>query len=143
MKKVPTAVVKSRSRRMSTLVDSFGELETSLVGSVQRCWVVDTAADGCHRVGHTKSYVQVLLPAEEADLGSIVVAKITEATRWSCKGRVLETVAVHQIAAATEMPPSNTVCRLHAAMVCNMCSCPSRPLILSALPGLMVSGSGK
>ena len=30
-----------------------------LVGSVKRVWVVDTAADGYHLVGHTKSYVQV------------------------------------------------------------------------------------
>ncbi len=59
MRRVPTAVVKARSRRLTTLVDSLGGLFDGLVGSVQRVCVVDTAADGHHLVGHTKAYAQV------------------------------------------------------------------------------------
>jgi len=51
------------SRRWSVQVSALTEEWTSsyehLVGSVKRVWVVDTAADGYHLVGHTKSYVQV------------------------------------------------------------------------------------
>ncbi len=57
---LPRSVVKARSRRLTTLVDSFTASYQHLVGTVQRVCVTDTAADGHHLVAHTKSYVQVL-----------------------------------------------------------------------------------
>ena len=56
---VPTAEVKRRSRQISELVETFTEATARLVGSRQRVWIVDDAADGIHRVGHTKTYTQV------------------------------------------------------------------------------------
>ncbi|KAK9824276.1 hypothetical protein WJX72_009107 [[Myrmecia] bisecta] len=73
MKKVPSSKVKQRSREITALVDSLPATCERLVGSVQRVWVVDTAADGHHLVAHTKSYDQVLLEpwmVEEALLGA-------------------------------------------------------------------------
>uniref|UniRef100_A0A061S893 Threonylcarbamoyladenosine tRNA methylthiotransferase n=1 Tax=Tetraselmis sp. GSL018 TaxID=582737 RepID=A0A061S893_9CHLO len=124
MKKVPTSVVKARSRRMTSLVEGFGDAEASLVGTVQKCWVVDTAADGKHLVGHTKAYHQVLLPASECAPGSIVVAKITESSRWSCRGQPLSEVLLDREAVPRaeggvrrREPPGSRVPGLSAALV--------------------------
>lgn len=60
MKRVASSTVKGRSRALTALVEGWGSaVYAHLVGSRQRCWVVDTAADGHHLVGHTKSYIQV------------------------------------------------------------------------------------
>ncbi len=57
--RVPGHVSKARSRELAALVDSWADAHVGLVGSRQRVWVVDTAADGRSLVGHTKGYVQV------------------------------------------------------------------------------------
>ncbi|KAG7669451.1 hypothetical protein Ndes2437B_g05623 [Nannochloris sp. 'desiccata'] len=95
MKRVPTDVVKARSREISLEVDSWTDSYTNLVGAVHRCCIVDTAADGVSLVGHNKTYAQVLLPAEAPDgsgnlMGCVVEAKIISASRWSVKGDVLK-----------------------------------------------------
>eukprot|EP00878_Enallax_costatus_P043482 GHUV01051477.1.p1 GENE.GHUV01051477.1~~GHUV01051477.1.p1 ORF type:complete len:377 (+),score=85.49 GHUV01051477.1:1219-2349(+) len=59
MKRVPTQLVKERSRELSRLVETFTGPCAALLGSRQRVWVTDTAADGHHLVGHTKNYTQV------------------------------------------------------------------------------------
>ncbi len=61
MKRLPSEVVKARSRELSALVDSWADVYTPLVGTRQRVCVVDTAADGHHLVGHTKNYTQARL----------------------------------------------------------------------------------
>lgn len=59
MKRVPTNIVKERSRQLSKLVETFTGSCATLLGSRQKVWVSDTAADGHHLVGHTKTYTQV------------------------------------------------------------------------------------
>eukprot|EP00271_Cylindrocystis_brebissonii_P022639 TRINITY_DN8790_c0_g1_i1.p1 TRINITY_DN8790_c0_g1~~TRINITY_DN8790_c0_g1_i1.p1 ORF type:complete len:899 (+),score=109.62 TRINITY_DN8790_c0_g1_i1:300-2996(+) len=88
MKKVPSAEVKRRSREVTALFESF-ESYTGMEGRVEQVWVIDTAADGRHLVGHTKSYVQVLLAPSEGLLGSSVMVEVTSVGRWSVMGRVL------------------------------------------------------
>lgn len=56
---VATATVKQRSREVTALVESFTDSHEQLVGTVQRVWVVETAAHKDHLVGHTKGYAQV------------------------------------------------------------------------------------
>ena len=41
------------------------------------------------QVGHTKSYIQVLLPAGEGFMGSSVDVRVTSTGRWSVMGEVL------------------------------------------------------
>ena len=57
-------------------------------------WVTDIARDGTSLVGHTTSYVQVLLPGggEERErlMGRSALVRITSTSRWSCQGEVLE-----------------------------------------------------
>lgn len=62
------------------------------VGTTQRVWVSDVAADGVSLVGHTKDYVQVLLRPRDGLMGSSVFASIKSAGRWSVKGDVVEAV---------------------------------------------------
>ncbi|BBN00376.1 hypothetical protein Mp_1g28610 [Marchantia polymorpha subsp. ruderalis] len=85
MKRVPTAEVKKRSRQLTSVFESFNPYE-GMEGKVERVWITDVAADGIHLVGHTKSYVQVLLPASDVLLGSNVDVKITSVGRWSVMG---------------------------------------------------------
>ena len=54
--------VKARSRRLSALVDSFGDAYAAEVGEVQRVCVVDRAAKNGKLVAHNKWYTQVSGP---------------------------------------------------------------------------------
>lgn len=83
-------MVKDRTRRLTALVDSFDGCYDHLIGRVLKVWVVDIAADRFHLVGHSKSYVQVLLPPEDGLLGSVVSVRIHSASRWSVKGQVID-----------------------------------------------------
>jgi len=112
MKRVPTNVVKARSREISLEVDSWTDAYTNLVGTIHRCCVVDTAADGVSLVGHNKTYAQVLLPAEAPDgsgnlMGCVVEAKIISASRWSVKGQVLKVLYRPSVAEVEEGDETN------------------------------------
>uniref|UniRef100_A0A7S1T7V2 Threonylcarbamoyladenosine tRNA methylthiotransferase n=1 Tax=Tetraselmis chuii TaxID=63592 RepID=A0A7S1T7V2_9CHLO len=155
MKKVATQVVKARSRELSALVESFGEAEARFVGRTERCSVVDTAADGHSLVGHTKAYLQVLLPSQECALGDVVTAQIESAGRWSCKGRVVgEPHLFSPLSAAplpttvsrtTEapLPTRQVVTREERAAAGETTSAPLphwRPSTLSAMDYLLLAG---
>ena len=59
MKQLPSEVKKQRSREVTAEVESWGAgVYAHLVGCVERCCVVDTAADGVHLVAHNKTYAQ-------------------------------------------------------------------------------------
>ncbi|WIA30265.1 hypothetical protein OEZ86_000355 [Tetradesmus obliquus] len=89
MKRVPTQVVKERSRQLTKLTDGFSSSCEGLVGSVQRCWVTDVASDGHKLTAHTKNYTQVLLDALPGLLGCVVEVEVVAASRWSVTGRLL------------------------------------------------------
>ncbi|GFR41988.1 hypothetical protein Agub_g2668, partial [Astrephomene gubernaculifera] len=59
--RIPGHEAKRLSRQLAAEVDGWGDVYDSLVGSRQVVGVVEVAADGRSLVGHTKSYVQVLL----------------------------------------------------------------------------------
>ena len=59
MKQLPSEVKKQRSREVTLAVDSWVDVYHHLVGSTERCCVVDRAADGVHLVAHNKTYAQV------------------------------------------------------------------------------------
>ena len=103
MTKVPTSVVKERSREVTTLVDSWTSCYSHLIGTEQKVSIVDVAADGINLVGHTKGYVQVLIAPESRGedgvtigrfslMGSMVRVKITAVSRWSVTGQVLQVI---------------------------------------------------
>jgi threonylcarbamoyladenosine tRNA methylthiotransferase CDKAL1 len=101
MIKIPTYTVKERSREVTTLVDSWLNSYSHLVGTQQRVSIVDVAADGRRLVGHTKGFIQVLIdPAdgnemgleEKSLMGSVALVEVKSATRWSVTGRVKQVI---------------------------------------------------
>ncbi|KAF7836442.1 threonylcarbamoyladenosine tRNA methylthiotransferase [Senna tora] len=91
MKKVPSNVVKKRSRELTNVFESFTPY-TGMEGKVERIWITDVASDGIHLVGHTKGYIQVLVAAPDSMLGTSAMVKITSVGRWSVFGQVIETL---------------------------------------------------
>ncbi|KAH0747436.1 threonylcarbamoyladenosine tRNA methylthiotransferase isoform X1 [Solanum tuberosum] len=89
MKKVPSNVVKQRSRELTAVFESFTPY-TGVEGKVERIWITDIASDGIHLVGHTKGYIQVLVIGPESMMGSSAMVKITSVGRWSVFGEVIE-----------------------------------------------------
>lgn len=89
MKKVPSTVVKKRSRELTTVFESFVPY-VGMEGKVERIWITEFATDGVHLVGHTKGYIQVLVIGPETMLGLSAMAKITSVGRWSVFGEVIE-----------------------------------------------------
>ncbi|XP_010912525.1 uncharacterized protein [Elaeis guineensis] len=90
MKKVPSVVVKKRSRELTNVFESFSPYK-GMEGRVERIWITEIATDGIHLVGHTKGYIQVLIIAPEGMLGTSTDVKITSVGRWSVFGEVIET----------------------------------------------------
>ncbi|CAI9114911.1 OLC1v1015734C1 [Oldenlandia corymbosa var. corymbosa] len=89
MKKVPSNVVKKRSRELTAVFESFTPY-TGMEGKVERIWITEFATDGIHLVGHTKGYIQVLVTGPETMLGTSAMVKITSVGRWSVFGEVIE-----------------------------------------------------
>ncbi|KAK7258260.1 hypothetical protein RIF29_32839 [Crotalaria pallida] len=91
MKKVPSNVVKRRSRELTNVFEAFTPYN-GMEGKVERIWITDIASDGVHLVGHTKGYIQVLIIAPDHMLGTSAMVKITSVGRWSVFGEVIETI---------------------------------------------------
>ncbi|XP_048332265.2 uncharacterized protein LOC125423073 isoform X2 [Ziziphus jujuba] len=91
MKKVPSTVVKKRSRELTSVFEAFTPYN-GMEGRVERIWITEIATDRVHLVGHTKGYVQVLVVAPESMLGTSAMVRITSVGRWSVFGEVLETI---------------------------------------------------
>ncbi|KAA8538669.1 hypothetical protein F0562_028277 [Nyssa sinensis] len=90
MKKVPSTVVKKRSRELTSVFESFTPYN-GMEGKVERIWITEFATDGIHLVGHTKGYVQVLVSGPESMLGTSAIVRITSVGRWSVFGEVIKT----------------------------------------------------
>ncbi|XP_051139565.1 uncharacterized protein LOC127257225 [Andrographis paniculata] len=89
MKKVPSNVVKQRSRELTKIFESFTPYD-GMEGKIERIWITDIATDGSHLVGHTKGYIQVLVVGPQSLLGTSAMVKITSIGRWSVFGEVIE-----------------------------------------------------
>ncbi|CAA3019831.1 threonylcarbamoyladenosine tRNA methylthiotransferase [Olea europaea subsp. europaea] len=89
MKKVPSTVVKRRSRELTSVFESFTPY-VGMEGKVERIWITEIATDGTHLVGHTKGYIQVLVLGQESMLGTSAIVKIMSVGRWSVFGEVIE-----------------------------------------------------
>ncbi|WCJ44229.1 tRNA-2-methylthio-N(6)-dimethylallyladenosine synthase [Euphorbia peplus] len=89
MKKVPSNIVKKRSRELTSVFEAFTP-NNGMEGRVEKIWITEIATDGVHLVGHTKAYVQVLVIAPESMLGTAAIVKITSVGRWSVFGEVIE-----------------------------------------------------
>ncbi|XP_048437537.1 threonylcarbamoyladenosine tRNA methylthiotransferase isoform X2 [Pyrus x bretschneideri] len=126
MKKVPSTVVKKRSRELTSAFEAFAPY-VGMEGRVERIWITDIATDGTHLVGHTKGYVQVLVAAPESMLGTSAIVKITSVGRWSVFGEVIETIPhINDKPASTNENRSQEKC-FPGANSCETCACLTSP----------------
>eukprot|EP00658_Telonema_sp_P-2_P055095 TRINITY_DN43808_c0_g1_i1.p1 TRINITY_DN43808_c0_g1~~TRINITY_DN43808_c0_g1_i1.p1 ORF type:complete len:314 (-),score=61.88 TRINITY_DN43808_c0_g1_i1:291-1232(-) len=89
MKKVDTRVARARTKAITQVFDKW-EPYTGLVGQTVRVWITEEIArDKKHMIGHTKCYVQVLLPLDTSLFGSSCNAEITAAGRFHVMGHVV------------------------------------------------------
>jgi threonylcarbamoyladenosine tRNA methylthiotransferase CDKAL1 len=86
MPKVNSSVVKNRTRLLTSLFESM-DCYSHMIGTTQRVWLTgERAKDDEHLVGHTKNYVQVLLPYDERYIGRSVNVRVDSCTRFSVSG---------------------------------------------------------
>ncbi|XP_057987175.1 uncharacterized protein LOC131171341, partial [Hevea brasiliensis] len=122
MKKVPSNIVKKRSRELTSVFEAFTPYN-GMEGRVERIWITEIATDGIHLVGHTKAYVQVLVVAPESMLGASAIVKITSVGRWSVFGEVIQ--ALNQMDGKTvsaEKLPGEDKCS-PCSEPCETCAC--------------------
>jgi len=90
MPKVNSIDVKKRTRALTALFESY-DCYSGMVGTTEKVWLTgEMAKDQVHMVGHTKNYVQVLLPHDPKYIGGSVKVKITGHTRYSVVGEVID-----------------------------------------------------
>jgi threonylcarbamoyladenosine tRNA methylthiotransferase CDKAL1 len=88
MKLIPSDVAKRRTAEITALYNSY-QTYGDLLGTEHRVWLVEVAHDKHHLVGHTKSYVQVLVDPATASLGEMVTVRVTATSKYSVTGSVI------------------------------------------------------
>jgi threonylcarbamoyladenosine tRNA methylthiotransferase CDKAL1 len=92
MKRINTQIVKERSRKLTKLFESFDPYRDYIDQSLPVYFDIEVSDNGIHCVGHTKSYVKVLVPYRDDLPGSCHLVKIHSAQRFHVEGDL-----VHEI----------------------------------------------
>jgi len=93
-KKVDSKEVKRRSTETAKLFKSYPNYNL-LKNTIQRVWIHDTKDEGRNpdehvMVGHTKSYVKVLIKRDPELVGKSAIVKITDVHKWHVYGEIIE-----------------------------------------------------
>jgi len=88
MKRVPTDVVKLRTKKVSEIFKSYMPYDYKL-GRREKVLITEDAKDKIHFVGHNNSYDQVLVNCDASLMGKMVEVEIVECGKHFMKGRVL------------------------------------------------------
>jgi len=90
MTRVPTQVVKQRSREVTELFGSYKSFDY-LLGTTQQVFLRDEEDEKEKEgmVGHTKDYTKVVLPRVEGAIGGSVYVRIVEAGKWHVVGEIV------------------------------------------------------
>ncbi|TDH73617.1 hypothetical protein CCR75_004738 [Bremia lactucae] len=101
MKRVPTQVVKDRSRRLTKLFETFDPY-SHMVGRTFKVWVnTEVSDDKKYTVAHTKNYTKVLFSRDDSLIGCTAEVHVLTAARFHVIGKVLSrTHSVNDAAAA-------------------------------------------
>uniref|UniRef100_A0A7S1U0U7 tRNA (N(6)-L-threonylcarbamoyladenosine(37)-C(2))-methylthiotransferase n=2 Tax=Phaeomonas parva TaxID=124430 RepID=A0A7S1U0U7_9STRA len=92
MKRVDTRIVKERSRALTRAFTAYAPY-AALEGTREAVWVGTEKSKDGRRVGHTRSYVKVLLDPAAVAVGSIVEVDLIRAHRWHMDGAVVKELA--------------------------------------------------
>ena len=82
MPQIPTQIAKKRSVELTNFYNTYS-LYDHLVGTTHSFWLTETAHDKHSLVGHTKTFVQVLVKPDTCNLGDYVTVQISRATKYS------------------------------------------------------------
>ena len=87
MKRVPTSEVKRRSTAVTNLFHSYTCFDKHK-NTVQKVYLRDfkEGKDQGTMIGHTKTYLKVILPRDESLIGGSVWARITGTHKWHVDG---------------------------------------------------------
>lgn len=108
MKRIPTQIVKNRSRRLTKLFDTF-QPYVGHENAIFKVWInTEVSDDGLHTVGHTKNYSKVLLPRDDSLIGCTAEVEIVSTARFHMVGRVLSRSQVVTPAAAALLVEDQT-----------------------------------
>ena len=91
-KKVDTKEVHKRSRNLAELFKSYPNYDY-LLNTEQRVWLHEDKEEPKNKdmyVGHTKSYVKVLVPKEKDILGKEILVKVTKVFKWHVVGEIID-----------------------------------------------------
>ncbi|ORX43790.1 hypothetical protein BCR36DRAFT_360596 [Piromyces finnis] len=91
MTRVPTGIVKNRSRKITTFFESYETYGEEIIGTEQEILVTEVnSGSGDLYVGHNRYYNQVLVPRQKGLLGKMCRVKITKKGKYFLMGEVLE-----------------------------------------------------
>ena len=88
MKRIATQIVKNRSRRLTKLFESFDPYKNLIDQRIKVWFNTEVSSDGRHSVGHTKSYVKVLVPIDISLPGKSRMVEIFSYSRFHIEGKV-------------------------------------------------------
>ncbi|KAJ3115395.1 hypothetical protein HDU96_000700 [Phlyctochytrium bullatum] len=89
MPKVPSHVVKARSREASSFFNSYTTYD-GLLGARLRVVVTEISTDGKFYVAHDKAYRQVLVPLDPRLLGRFVEVRVVRTGKFFVEGEIVE-----------------------------------------------------
>ncbi|KAJ3065885.1 hypothetical protein HDU98_010763 [Podochytrium sp. JEL0797] len=107
MPRLPSEVVKARSREVSALFHTWFPYQ-GMEGTVVQALVTEVSSDGQFYVGHDKLYRQILVPMEERDLGRWVECEVVRTGKFFLEAKVLRVLGedeeedLEDVAAAAE-----------------------------------------
>ena len=115
MKRIPTQIVKDRSRRITSLFQSFTPY-TQYVGRDVQVWFdIEVSADGRHSVGHTKAYVKVLVPYDESLPGTSYMVHIDSCDRFHIEGKATKMINLRNT--GTSLSTKDSSCTAAANLI--------------------------
>lgn len=89
MRRVHSKVVKSRSKEISALLDTFTPY-AGMEGSVHRVWAnTEVDSTGRYTVAHTKNYTKVLVPRDDTLMGASAEVEVVSVARWHVVAKIL------------------------------------------------------
>lgn len=89
MKRINTQIVKNRSRRLTTIFESFQPYENYLGRTMNVYFNIEVSDDGQHSVGHSKAYVKVLVPFDANLPGTCYMVEVISVHRFHVVGRIV------------------------------------------------------
>lgn len=89
MERVPTQVVKDRTRRLTKLFESYFPYE-GRGEQLYKVLVTEESRDKKFFVGHNQFYEQILIPKDKDIMGQLVTVKIETVAKYYMIGRLIE-----------------------------------------------------